>query len=42
MQKVMKDEDAIFKSLNVNYAPDNNIDKILEMTYEKLKSKVIV
>ena len=40
MQKVMKDEDAIFKSLNVNYAPDNNIDNVLEILYKKLESKI--
>ena len=38
----MQEEDKTFKSMNINYAPDNSIDKILEMTYEKLKSKVIV
>ena len=36
---MMKKEDALFKSMNVNYAPDNNIDRLLEMTYEKLKEK---
>ena len=40
MQKVMKDEDVIFKSLNVNYAPDNNIDNVLEILYKKLESKI--
>lgn len=35
----MKEEDAIFKQLNINYAPDNNIDSILETTYEMLKSR---
>ncbi len=36
---MMRKENALFKSMNVNYAPDNNIDRILEMTYEKLKEK---
>ena len=40
MQKVMKDEDTTFKSLNVNYAPDNNIDNVLEILYKKLESKI--
>lgn len=42
MDKLMKEEDALFKSLNVNYAPDNNIDNVLEMLYLQLKSKVLV
>lgn len=38
----MKAEDEIFKSMNVNFASDNNIDQLLEQTYEKLKSKLNV
>ena len=35
----IKQEDAAFKQLNINYAPDNNIDSILETFYEMLKSR---
>ena len=35
----IKQEDAAFKQLNINYAPDNNIDNILETFYELLKSR---
>ena len=35
----MRAEDALFKSMNVNYMPDNNIDLVLETLYEKLKTK---
>lgn len=37
--KQMQSEDALFKSLNVNYAPDNNIDIILDSLYAKMLSK---
>ena len=37
--EAMKQEDDLFKSLKVNYAPDNNIDLVLERTYKKLQSK---
>lgn len=37
---VMKEEDAKFKQLNVNFSPDNNIDTVLETTYKKLKEKI--
>ena len=33
---VLADEDKIFKSMAVNYSPDNNIDMILERIYLKL------
>ena len=36
----MKLEDAVFKSMNVDYAPDNNIDQVLDMFYAKLKEKM--
>ena len=39
-QEKMAEEDAIFKKLEVNYAPDNNIDEILENLWGKLKSKL--
>lgn len=35
----MAEEDKIFKSLKINFAPDNNIDEILECLWTKLKSK---
>ena len=37
--EAMKQEDDLFKALKVNYAPDNNIDLVLERTYKKLQSK---
>lgn len=37
VQEVMKKEDGVFKAKNVNYAPDNNIDIVLERLYETLK-----
>lgn len=39
-QKDTSKEDAIFKSLNVNFVPDNNIDQLLVDVMNKLKSKV--
>ena len=38
--ETMAEEDKIFKSLNVAFAPDNNIDEILECLWNKLKSKI--
>ena len=38
-KSIMASEDAIFKSLNVNHAPDNNIDHILDALYSKMCSK---
>lgn len=35
----MAEEDKIFKSLNINFAPDNNIDELLECFWSKLKNK---
>ena len=35
----MAQEDQVFKSLAVNFAPDNNIDEILECLWSKLKAK---
>ena len=34
-----KAEDAIFKSMNIDYAPDNNIDVVLDAFYAKVKDK---
>ena len=36
-EKTMKEEDAKFKKKKIDFAPDNNIDIILEETYSKLK-----
>lgn len=36
----MQEEDALFKSMNINYAPDNNIDVILDSFYSKIKEKI--
>ena len=36
----MQEEDAIFKSMNIDYAPDNNIDVILDSFYSKIKEKI--
>ena len=33
----MKEEDLKFKEKKVAFAPDNNIDVVLEETYSKLK-----
>ena len=38
-QQTMAAEDAIFKSLNVNHAPDNNIDVVLDTLYAKILQK---
>ena len=40
VQEKMRSEDAIFKSMGINYSPDNNIDNLLEKVYMKLKSKI--
>ena len=36
----IQEEDAIFKSMNIDYAPDNNIDVILDSFYSKIKEKI--
>lgn len=36
----MKAEDVMFKSMNVDYSPDNNIDIILEMFHKKIQDKM--
>lgn len=38
--KKMQEENVLFKSLNIDYAPDNNIDIVLDAFYKKLKSKI--
>lgn len=35
----MQEENELFKSLDINYAPDNNIDIVLDALYNKLKEK---
>lgn len=40
LQETIKTEDAKFKELNINFAPDNNIDIVLETTYKKIKEKL--
>ena len=39
-QDTMNRENELFKSLNINYAPDNNIDIVLDALYNKLKAKM--
>ena len=36
----MAAEDKMFRELNINFAPDNNIDEVLEAVWAKLKSKM--
>lgn len=36
----MQEEDALFKSMNVDYAPDNNLDIVLDAFYAKIKEKM--
>ena len=36
----MKEEDALFKSMNIDYAPDNNLDLVLDALYAKIKKKI--
>ena len=38
-QDTMQEENDLFKSLNINYAPDNNIDVVLDALYSKIKAK---
>ena len=35
----MKREDALFKSMNINFTPDNSVDQVLEKLWEKIKQK---
>ena len=36
---IMKKEDDIFKSMNINFAPDNSVDQVLEQLWEKISQK---
>lgn len=36
----MMEEDKIFKSLNVAYSPDNNVDQVIEALWSKINSKI--
>ena len=38
--KKMQEEDALFKSMKIDYAPDNNLDSVLDMFYQKIKEKM--
>lgn len=38
--KKMQEEDAIFKTLNIDYSPDNNLDIVLNAFYAKIKQKM--
>lgn len=40
LQKRMQEEDKVFKGLGINYAPDNNIDRVLEILYAKMQAKL--
>lgn len=39
-QQEMQKEDVIFKNMNLNFVPDNNIDQLLVDVINKLKSKI--
>ena len=39
-QEVMQRENELFKSLDIHYEPDNNIDIVLDTLYSKLKIKM--
>lgn len=39
-QNTMKQENDLFMSMNINYSPDGNFDRLLELVYEKLNSKI--
>lgn len=39
-EQAMQTENALFKSLAIDYAPDNNIDVVLGTFYNKVKSKL--
>ena len=36
---IMKKEDDIFKAMNIDFAPDNNVDQVLEKLWEKIIQK---
>lgn len=39
-QQKMKEEDAMFKEMRVEFAPDNNLDVVLDTFYQKVKEKL--
>ena len=39
-QEKLNAENELFKSIKIDYSPDNNIDMVLNMFYEKLMSKI--
>ena len=39
-QQKMKEEDGIFKEMKVEFAPDNNLDAVLDTFYQKVKEKL--
>ena len=39
-QQKMKEEDNIFKQMKVEFAPDNNLDAVLDTFYQKVKEKL--
>ena len=39
-QQKMKEEDRIFKEMRVEFAPDNNLDTVLDTFYQKVKEKL--
>ena len=39
-QQKMKEEDGIFKQMKVEFAPDNNLDAVLDAFYQKVKEKL--
>ena len=39
--ETMQEEDMAFKKMGVDYAPDNNLDQVLDILYMKLKEKMV-
>jgi len=39
-QIMMQKEDEMFKKMGINFAPDNNVDMVLERLAEQLKKKL--
>lgn len=39
-QRMMQKEDEMFKKMEINFAPDNNVDMVLERLAEQLKKKL--
>lgn len=38
--KKMQEEDSLFKSMKVEFAPDNNLDIVLDTFYQKIKERL--